>query len=229
VSGLVLGLDTSGMVAAGLARDGVVLASVRHDDSRAHVERLTPMVQTMLADAGAGWGDVSRVVVGVGPGPFTGLRVGIASAEVLALALGVPCTGVCSLDVLARQAVLAGAVDGGFVVVTDARRREVYSAGYDADGRRTSGPRVGPVDEVPALPVVGPGAHLDPELADRSVPTVTDLDAGVLAAAVGLLPDAGLEPLYLRRPDATVPGRPKSTLVSPPPRLRTRPRAGGAS
>uniref|UniRef100_UPI000DF766C3 tRNA (adenosine(37)-N6)-threonylcarbamoyltransferase complex dimerization subunit type 1 TsaB n=1 Tax=Desertihabitans aurantiacus TaxID=2282477 RepID=UPI000DF766C3 len=153
--GLTLGLDTSGVVAAGLARGTEVLASRSHDDTRAHVEQLTPLVQALLAEAGAGWDDLTRVVVGVGPGPFTGLRVGIASAEVLALALGLPCTGVCSLDVLALQAVRAGAVTGDFVVVTDARRREVYRATYAADGTRTSGPEVGPAEQVPALPVVG--------------------------------------------------------------------------
>src|SRR3712207_8568560 len=101
-----------------------------------HGEQLAPMISRALADAGALRQDVTAVAVGVGPGPYTGLRVGIVTARTFALVLGIPVYGVCSLDVLA-----AAAVDGGvgepFLATTDARRKELFWAGYDEDGSRT--------------------------------------------------------------------------------------------
>ncbi|SDD77462.1 tRNA (adenosine(37)-N6)-threonylcarbamoyltransferase complex dimerization subunit type 1 TsaB [Auraticoccus monumenti] len=224
---LTLALDTSTVAAVGLARGGELLASQRFEDTRAHVEQLLPLVRSVLDGAGLSLADVERLVVGTGPGPFTGLRVGIATAEVLALTLGVPLTGVTSLDVLARQVARSGAAPEEFLVVSDARRREVYWSRHDATGLRLEGPEVGAPDSLPALPVAGPGTDVDPGLAARGTGLAGALDAGVMALEVDLLPDTGLEPRYLRRPDATVPGRPKSTLVGPPPRLRPRPRREG--
>ncbi|MBP2416496.1 tRNA (adenosine(37)-N6)-threonylcarbamoyltransferase complex dimerization subunit type 1 TsaB [Microlunatus capsulatus] len=218
---LVLALDTSTTVAVGLARGGEVLGTAGVADRRAHVEQLTPLVQRCLADAGLRPADVDQLVVGLGPGPFTGLRVGIVTAQVLASALRRPWRGVCSLDVLARQHVLehrdADDVGRAFVVATDARRREVYWARYDADGTRVEGPRVSAPGEVPRLPVVGPAADLYPDLLDGVLGPRT-LDAGVLAAHGPDLPDAGREPLYLRRPDAAEPTRRKSVLLPRGPR-----------
>ncbi|MVA76353.1 tRNA (adenosine(37)-N6)-threonylcarbamoyltransferase complex dimerization subunit type 1 TsaB [Auraticoccus sp. F435] len=219
---LTLALDTSTVAAVGLARGTELVASRRFDDTRAHVEQTTPLVTSVLAEVGHTLADVSRIVVGTGPGPFTGLRVGLATAEVLGLALGVPVRGVCSLDVLATQAVAEGPLDGDFLVVTDARRRELYWSRHDAAGRRTAGPEVGPAEVLPDLPVVGPGSALHPDPA-RRLGLAAVLDAGVMACSADHLPDAGLEPLYLRRPDATVPGRPKSTLVEPPRTARLSP------
>lgn len=199
-----LGIDTSTDVRVGLADDTGVLASRAVTNTRAHAEQLMPLVTATLAGAGRRLADIGLIVVGVGPGPFTGLRVGVVTAQTLGLALGVPVRGVCSLD-----AVAAGhAAEGEFLAVSDARRREVYWARYAADGRRLEGPAVSPASELPDLPVIGPGAHL-------AGGEASGLDGGVLAFTGPRLPEAGLSPLYLRRPDAEVPTTRKSTLLQP--------------
>ena len=199
-----LGIDTSTDVRVGLADDTGVLASRAVTNTRAHAEQLMPLVTATLAGAGRRLADIGLIVVGVGPGPFTGLRVGVVTAQTLGLALGVPVRGVCSLD-----AVAAGhAAEGEFLAVSDARRREVYWARYAADGRRLEGPAVSPASELPDLPVIGPGAHL-------AGGEASGLDGGVLAFTGPRLPEAGLSPLYLRRPDAEVPTTRKSTLFQP--------------
>lgn len=209
--GVVVGIDTSTDVRAGVAVAGRVVASGAVADPRAHAEQLAPLLQRLVAGAGLSLADVDRIVVGVGPGPFTGLRVGVVTAATLAEVLGVEVRGVCSLDAVAAAWASAGAPEE-FAVVSDARRREVYWARYDASGRRTGGPFVTPPDAVPPLPLAGPGASLVP---GGDVVGPTELDAGVLAARGEHLADAGLEPLYLRRPDAEVPTRVKSTLAQP--------------
>ncbi len=207
---IVVGIDTSTDVCAGVAIDGRVAASGTVADRRAHAEQLMPLVTRVLTEAGVALADVDAFVVGVGPGPFTGLRVGVVTAATLADVLGVGVRGVCSLDAVAAAWVEAPAE---FVVVSDARRREVYWARY-ASGRRVEGPCVTAPDAVPALPLAGPGAGLVPA---GEVAGPTALDAGVLALRGADLADEGLEPLYLRRPDAEVATRVKSTLA--PPRL----------
>lgn len=209
---LVLGIDTATDVRAGVARDGQVVAADVFADRRAHAEQLLPLVQRVLAAAGAAPKDLTGIVVGVGPGPFTGLRVGVAAAVTLAEALGIPVRGACSLDVIALD--WAGHPDSPgteFVVVADARRREVYWAHYGATGDRIDGPFVTAPGLVPELPLAGPGAVLT----GRECFGPDSLDAGLLAAAGDRLIDAGLEPLYLRRPDAEVPTTRKSTLLQP--------------
>jgi tRNA threonylcarbamoyl adenosine modification protein YeaZ len=154
--------------------------------------------------------------VGNGPGPFTGLRVGIVSGLVFAHARGVPVHGLCSLDVLAQQAV-EHVREGEFLVATDARRKEVYWARYRVDpdrperdqAVRLTEPAVARPADVPegdrALPTAGRGPVLYPELFAHPV-GVLDASAGVLADVAMQRLDAGLElpvePLYLRRPDA---------------------------
>ncbi len=207
---LVLGIDTATDVRAGLARDGDVLASAAVRDRRAHVEQLMPLVVGLLGDAGVAMADLTGIVVGVGPGPFTGLRVGVASALTLAEALGIGVRGVCTLDAIAAQWVCDGAPEA-FAVVADARRREVYWACYDSAGRRVDGPFVTAPGQVSELPLAGPGAYLT----GREPSGPSELDAGVLAARSADLADAGLEPLYLRRPDAEAPKTMKSTLLQP--------------
>ena len=213
-AGLTLALDTSTDVTVGVARGSEVLASERVTDRMAHVEQLVPLVHRTLAGLGATLADVDRVVVGLGPGPFTGLRVGIVSAQVLAHVRGAALHGVCSLDVIAL-AHRPGPDHPEFVVATDARRREVYWARYAADGTRLQGPEVSSPDDVPRLPTVGPGADLYADRLDV-VDGPRTLDAGLLAAHGPALPDAGSEPLYLRRPDAAEPSRRKSVLRLPP-------------
>ncbi len=202
---LVLAIDTSTDVRVGLAADGAVLASAAVTDSRAHAERLMPLVVSTLAESGRTLAEVGQLVVGVGPGPFTGLRVGVVTAHTLGFVLGVPVRGVCSLD-----AVAAGydSSEGEFLALSDARRKEVYWARYAADGTRLAGPFVTAVAELPDLPVTGPGAALAGGASEA-------LDGGLLALAGPTLPDVGLSPLYLRRPDAEVSTTRKSTLLQP--------------
>ena len=99
-----------------------------------HGEQLAPLVDRALERAGIVRQDLTAIGVGVGPGPFTGLRVGLVTARTLGFVLDLPVYGVCTLDVLAVEAVDTGTVGGDFVVATDARRREVYLASYDDEG-----------------------------------------------------------------------------------------------
>jgi tRNA threonylcarbamoyl adenosine modification protein YeaZ len=206
---LILALDTSTVVNVGIARGEQVLATATVADQMAHVEQLMPLVSECVDAAGVRVADLGQLVVGLGPGPFTGLRVGVVTAQVLSHLLHIELHGVCSLDVLAAQFV--GESPGEFVVATDARRREVYWARYSSLGIRLGEPRVSRPSDVPRLPVVGPAAAL---YADQlqAVPGTRSMDPGVLATIAATLPDAGHEPLYLRHPDATELTRPKSVL-----------------
>ena len=118
-----------------------VLAQRLTVDARAHAEMLTPNVVGAVADAGLTMADLDGVVVGCGPGPFTGLRVGMATAAAYGHALGVPVYGVCTLDAIGVE------TRGEVLVVTDARRREVYWARY-RDGVRIEGPDVSAAADV---------------------------------------------------------------------------------
>ncbi|MFC6237222.1 tRNA (adenosine(37)-N6)-threonylcarbamoyltransferase complex dimerization subunit type 1 TsaB [Longivirga aurantiaca] len=209
---LLLVMDTSSAVITAAVHDGdsVVGAAVEHG-AQSHGELLAPVIARALAEAGARPSDLTRVCTGVGPGPFTGLRVGIVTARVMAEALSIPVHGICSLDVLAFQAAAeSGFTLGGFAVATDARRKEVYLRTYDRGGRPASDPLVvkpGDVDTALAEgPVAGPGAWLYPEVfADAREPR--ELDGAAMAELVAARIELGSplldpEPLYLRRPDA---------------------------
>ncbi|ERS37876.1 universal bacterial protein YeaZ [Propionibacterium sp. KPL1844] len=138
---IVLGIDTSTAVSVGLACGSEVLVSLHHDYPRAHAEQLMPLIHTACEQAEIALTDIGDVAIGVGPGPYTGLRVGVATGRVLAHLADLTPHPVCSLDVLARQWADDG-VDGEFVVCTDARRHELYWARYDASGNRLDGPNV---------------------------------------------------------------------------------------
>ena len=199
-----LGIDTSHHVAVGLARDGEPVASEVVADTRAHGEALAPLIQRLCASAGIAMTGIDSYAVGMGPGPFTGLRVGIVTARTLAAVTGSPLHGVCSLDVIAAQ--WQDAPDE-FVVASDARRKEFYWALY-RDGIRVGDPRVSAPEVIPDLPAAGP--VLDDPAGPRH------LDAAVLAARWTDLPSVDGEPFYLRAADAAVPRTRKSAL----PRLR---------
>lgn len=212
---LLLAFDTATpAVTVALRGDGGVLAEHTEVDARRHGELLAPGIEKVLAAAGRARGELTGVAVGVGPGPFTGLRVGLMTARALGDALGVPVYGVCTLDVLAAAVAAAGA-PGPFAVATDARRREVYWARYDAAGRREGGPGVDRPAEIAGLlagrPVAGQGAELYPdqfpEALDPRLPGAAVL-AGVVQRLLREDPAALLPPLplYLRRPDAVEPG-----------------------
>jgi len=226
---LLLGLDTATpAVTVALHDGGQPLAQLVTVDAHRHAELLAPSIAKVIADAGVSQRDLTGIAVGVGPGPYTGLRVGVVTAKVLGAALGIPVYGVCTLDVIAADA--EGEGERSFLVATDARRRELYYARYDETGR-VAGPDVSAPALIPdrQLPVAGEGPMLYPELFPLSAgpaypaaatlcrlvaaavargETVTD-DAAVASAGgrrAVLLPP---EPLYLRRPDAREPGAPK--------------------
>ena len=211
---LLLAFDTSSPAVTVALHDGqAVVAHESAVGARQHGELLAVFIDKVLHSAGAGQRDLTAVAVGTGPGPYTGLRAGLVTARVLASALGLPADGICSLDVIAAEA-LASAGGGEFLVATDARRREVYWARYSASGQRIAGPDADFPAALPAgLPVAGAGAVLYPELTGRPLlpchPSAAWLAA--LAAARIATGDAPqpAEPLYLRRPDAREPGRPK--------------------
>ncbi|MEW2523410.1 tRNA (adenosine(37)-N6)-threonylcarbamoyltransferase complex dimerization subunit type 1 TsaB [Streptomyces sp. NPDC047071] len=208
---LLLALDTATPAVTVALHDGTsVVAESSQVDARRHGELLLPAVDRVLADAGVRLDAVTAVVTGVGPGPYTGLRVGLMTADTFGLALGVPVYGVCTLDGLAYA---SGIEDGPFVVATDARRKEVYWARYEDPRTRVAGPAVDrPADiaeQVAGLPAVGAGAALYPEtFPDARGPE--HVAAAALAALAAERLAAGEElleprPLYLRRPDAQVP------------------------
>ena len=217
---VVVGLDTAtpATAAAVLLADGRTVER-RHDpeagERPGHAPRLLALIEAALADAGTGWADIGRLAVGVGPGGFTGLRIGIATARGLAQARGIPLVGVGSLEALA-----AGHA-GPVAAVLDARRGEAFLGAYE-DGRELLAPAaLGPealqaaVAALPGEPLaVGDGAiafRAELERAGAVVPRDDDPVHRVSAAAVcrlgadparapvdrdALLPD------YRREPDA---------------------------
>ena len=212
---MLLALDTSSpQVCVALADGTDVLVELVSEQTMKHGEQLAPLVVRALETAGIDRRDLTAIAVGVGPGPFTGLRVGLVTARTLGFVLGIPVHGVCSLDVLAAEALGTGAVTSDFLVTTDARRKEVYWATYDATGARLTDPAVDrPGDVETEHPVVGEGALLYPMAFPARVGP-TRPSAGWLARAVagGRVPVVEPEPLYLRRPDAVAPGPPKAVL-----------------
>jgi tRNA threonylcarbamoyl adenosine modification protein YeaZ len=200
---VLLAIDTSGASSAAVVGDdGLVVASLLDEDLRAHAEHIGPLLEAVL-DA-AGRPHIDAVAYGVGPGPFTGLRVGMAAARTAALVLGAVELPVLSHDAVALAAVRRGAATP-FVVVADAKRREHFTTVYrrlDAAGipTRDGEPAVGPDDAVPDLPRV-----------------VGAADAALLGIAAALRRAAGIPPepqeaRYLRSPDVTVSTVRKSVL-----------------
>jgi tRNA threonylcarbamoyl adenosine modification protein YeaZ len=168
----VLAIDTStSRTSVAVVQDGKVLYSGFRDGATAHGPSLPALVQAALAIS-----DVDEVVVGMGPGPFTGLRVGIAFAQSFALAREIPVRGVCSLDAIAAQV-----IDKDFIITVDARRKEVYWARY-TDGIRVGDPAVNFPADVTGAPI---HADLFPDML-----SLTNLPGNIT------------EPIYLRRPDA---------------------------
>ncbi len=219
---MLLAFDTATPFVAVALHDGTdVVAERRSALPMKHGEQLAPLIEGILSDAEIVRQDLTAIAVGVGPGPFTGLRVGLVTARTLGFVLEIPVYGVCTLDVLAMEATESGGVFGDFLVATDARRKEVYVAAYDAAGLRREGPVVlKPADvsdwlaglgRSPGLAVVGEGAVLYPEWLSPGAPPAAP-SAGWLARVVATesveLYDP--DPLYLRRPDAIAPGRPKA-------------------
>jgi tRNA threonylcarbamoyl adenosine modification protein YeaZ len=206
---VLLAFDTATPAVTVALHDGAHVRAERTVvDARRHGELLGPGIARVLADAGASPSDLTKIAVGVGPGPFTGLRVGLVTARAMADALGVPAVGVCTLDVLAADVVC----EEQFLVATDARRREVYWATYDELGRRVDGPRVDRPAEIDwSGPAFGAGAllyHADFRSAhEPHFPSAATLCGLVVEGRTALVEP---QPLYLRRPDAVEPGARKA-------------------
>jgi tRNA threonylcarbamoyl adenosine modification protein YeaZ len=205
--------------AADSAADITMLAEQTTIDGKAHGELLTPSIRQVLTTAGKAMADLDAVVAGVGPGPFTGLRVGLVTAMAIGDALQIPTYGVCSLDgIAAATNADRNANADPLLVATDARRREVYWARY-VNGQRDGEPAVGkPADlEVIAAAMVGAGARQYAEilgfpLLDKDFPTVLGIARCARDRVVADAPSEVLVPLYLRRPDAVEPTARKSVL-----------------
>lgn len=216
---LVLGIDTSTpMVSVALVDDDKPLDRQDRLANNAHGEVLAALIESVFRATATAPSDLAAVAAGLGPGPFTGLRVGIVTAAALGDALRLPVFGDCSLDVLGPEQLMNGRP---FAAVTDARRRQVYWALYDGAGSRIDGPDIAPAADVAehlrgrVRDVVGPGATQYAEaFADFDVAATQWPDAGRLAVSAarrlrsGAAGDA-LTPMYLRRPDAREPGSPK--------------------
>lgn len=213
------------VTAAGMA----VLAARTTVDARAHGELLAPQIRSVLRDTDARPGDLTAVVAGTGPGPFTGLRVGLVTAATMGQALDVPTYGVCSLDALgaAGPGGRRSGAGGRLLVATDARRREIYWAVYGDSGARVTPPAVGRpamvatrLAELGVAAAVGEGAHSYAEVLGVPVrdepryPPVTALAALAADRVRAGAPAQPLVPMYLRRPDVAAPGPRK--LVSRP-------------
>lgn len=222
---LVLAVDTATpAVTAGVVEllpDSLTLLAQRVTvNAKAHGELLTPHIQACLAEAGRTFAELDAIVCGSGPGPFTGLRVGLATAGALGQALNRPVYPVPTPDALALDA----ATGHPLLVATDARRREVYWAAYDALGRRVDGPHVErPADLAAKLPslgvhqAIGEGAQIYADVLGLPVldfkhPSPVGLVAAASAEVLAQARPAPLTPLYLRRPDAVEPvGRKRVT------------------
>ena len=221
----VLTVDTSSTVVSAavvdVAEDDVVVLA-RRDQQAAnrHGELLAASIAEMLSEASLTPSSLVAVAAGLGPGPFTGLRVGVVTTAALADALALPAYAACSLDAIAR----GHSVAGGFLVCTDARRKQVYWARYDSAGTRVDGPDIATAadlatrfaTEVPR--VVGAAVALYPQefsafdITSDAAASALDVAHLVAAKVRARAPSDVLEPMYLRRPDASPPGRPKSVL-----------------
>ncbi|MEU1604285.1 tRNA (adenosine(37)-N6)-threonylcarbamoyltransferase complex dimerization subunit type 1 TsaB [Micromonospora matsumotoense] len=218
--------------------DGVAVRAHRCTvDARAHGELLAPQIEAVLAEVGARPGDLGAIVSGLGPGPFTGLRVGLVTAAAMGQVLGIPTYGVCSLDGIGHPSAAGTtgnaplreqgtpARDERVLVAADARRKEVYWAVYDDVGQRIAGPAVDApavaaarARELAVTAAVGDGAHRYADVLGlplRGEPRYPAVFALATLAAERIragAPGETLTPLYLRRPDAVAATSRKSVL-----------------
>jgi tRNA threonylcarbamoyl adenosine modification protein YeaZ len=209
---LLLAFDTSSPAITVAVHDGNrVVGEAQGEGATSHGELLAPSISKALAEAEVAPDDLTDVAVGVGPGPFTGLRVGVVTAITLGSSLELRTHGICSLDILASD--VADQAEP-FLVVTDARRKEVYWALYEPDGQRIEGPGVARPDDLarlhPGRPAFGRGASLyADQFGIRSGPQDPSANALAAGVAAGRFATMPLTPVYLRRPDVTLSAGPK--------------------
>ena len=206
----VLAFDTSAAhCAAALVRGDTVLAARAEDMAKGQAERLMPLLEELLAEAGLGWHDLDAIGVGTGPGNFTGVRISVAAARGLALGLGIPAVGVTALEAAAHG------LPRPLVVAEDARRGEVYCQSFTpAPGEA----RLVQLDAVPALPVTGSAATPVSALTGASVlpPALPLAEAIARIAAARSLPSPRPAPFYLRAADAAPPSDPPPVILPDP-------------
>ena len=203
----VLAIDTSVGVSVAILRSNDEVTQSQAVDHGMQGELTAELISKVVTDSGLKIEEITDVVVGVGPGPFTGLRVGLVTASVFAHAREIPIHGICSLDAIAFDFAKP------CIVVTDARRKELYWARYE--GIRIGEPQVSKPEVIasqfPDADFVGPGANLYPDYVSGNV---TELKAGSLAKlfASGSAQLVDVSPMYLRKPDAVEPTTRKSVL-----------------
>jgi tRNA threonylcarbamoyladenosine biosynthesis protein TsaB len=201
---IVLGIDTClGACSAAVLEGDRLLAATAEPMWRGHQERLASLVAETMAEAGVAFDELNRVGATVGPGSFTGLRVGVAFAKGLSVALGVPAVGVGALDAF------AAGVPGAALVVADARRGQVYWQAF-LEGAPATAPAVSPLEDLarqrPAI-LLGPGAPLAASLFPAAEVRAADAPSPIaVARLIAKAPLAPIKPLYLRPPDAKLPG-----------------------
>ena len=208
---IVLALDTALSACSAAVLDGERVLAIRSEPmERGHQERLAPLVAEVMAEAGIGFERLDRVGVTIGPGSFTGLRVGLAFAKGLSLALDIPCSGVGTLAALAASAGASGLI----AAVIDAKRGQVYFQAF-RDGASLDKPAVLEIAEAASrlsslgfgagAVLTGSGAPLLAEAApDARIDSRAALDPAALArlTAAAPVPASRPRPLYLRPPDA---------------------------
>lgn len=208
-----LGIDTSAAVSVGIVSGEKVLRNITRDEPRRHAELLAPTISQLLKEVGVKRTELSGVAVGTGPGPYTGLRIGLVTAQTLGYALNIPVLGVPSMDALALAARDAG-ISGELVTLCDARRGEVYWARY---GPEATDPSSGPaVAELADLELGGAAAvgRMAPTAPGDESKRILDPCGADIARLVAQRKAAGrtefsTQPLYLRRPHVQVPGERK--------------------
>jgi tRNA threonylcarbamoyladenosine biosynthesis protein TsaB len=218
-SGLLLAVDTTGERCSACVydtRSSRVLALAEPEIGKGHAERLMGVVDDVLAAAGAGYGDLERLAVAVGPGSFTGIRVGVSAIRGLSLALARPAVGVDVLEALAQPHLNAGSA---VLAVQDARRGELYAALYAKEGSALRVPAALAAQSLPAfvasvegqsLALVGSGAGIaSAQLAHARIVSSRPEPSIAAVAAIGARRGTGapVRPLYLRQADA----KPSST------------------
>jgi tRNA threonylcarbamoyl adenosine modification protein YeaZ len=202
---VLLAIDTSaGTSVAVVDRDAGILAQADEADTRRHAEVIGSLIQRALAESGVAPHELSGVVAGMGPGPFTGLRVGIAAARAFAFGIGKPVVPLISHDALALDLVVPR------LVVTDARRREVAWSGYSASDEfglplRIAGPSLAAPEDLP-FTVIDYDAYQRVDAATIPAGPLGMLGERLFAAGRPFGPS---EPLYLRPPDVTPSAAPK--------------------
>jgi tRNA threonylcarbamoyladenosine biosynthesis protein TsaB len=222
---MILALDTAtpATVVGVAAPDGTLLAQRRHDpapgERPGHTAQLLPLAHAALTEAGGAWGDVARVGAGVGPGTFTGIRIGVATARALAQGLGAQTVAIPTLRALALG-VATGAQDVNVLAILDARRGEAFVAAYDPSGAELLAPAAWRPERLAEVPAIAPGSWV--AVGDGAVRFRAELEAvGVtvapddadphrigagplcrLAAEAPPVPRDALVPEYVRAPDA---------------------------